>query len=515
MLHELAPEQVFVHNFEENAKVDPIACHAVNIIPHDVRRERVFRRPAWLSPEIVAVAVGALDFCLIVTTAAGVFTASSGVLDRAVAESGCHVLTAFLAATLFVCTFDRFGGYRLAQLQKLHWQLTRMLMTWAITVSVLLLVAFLSKTSETYSQGCALTWVVVVPLALSFGRCALQAMIATKALGSYLTRKVVIVGAGNEGQQLIAQLQAIRDNSIAVAGVFDDRKSRLPTSVHGLNVRGTTNDLLDFVRRVPIDVVIIALPISAEQRLNGLCEKLRVLATDLRLSAQPLAERFHLRGMGYVGVVPVLEVADRPLKNWCAILKWIEDKVLAALLLTFLGPLMAIIALLIRLDSAGPIFFVQKRFGFNNELIAVLKFRTMYVDSGDPSGAQRTVQNDPRITRFGRYLRSLSLDELPQLVNVLRGDMSLIGPRPHAIAMKAGGRLYYEAVEKYLYRHRVKPGLTGWAQVNGLRGEVDTLEKARARVAHDLFYIEHWSWWLDLKILLMTVGILASRQNAY
>jgi polysaccharide biosynthesis protein PslA len=161
------------------------------------------------------------------------------------------------------------------------------------------------------------------------------------------------------------------------------------------------------------------------------------------------------------------------------------------------------------------VFFVQKRFGFNNEVIRVLKFRTMFVDRGDPSGAQRTVHNDPRITRLGRLLRLLSFDELPQLINVLRGDMSLVGPRPHAIAMMAGDRLYWEAVEQYLHRHRVKPGITGWAQVNGLRGEVDTLEKARARVAHDLYYIEHWSCWLDLKILLKTVGILASRQNAY
>ena len=163
-------------------------------------------------------------------------------------------------------------------------------------------------------------------------------------------------------------------------------------------------------------------------------------------------------------------------------------------------------AILIKLDSPGPVLFVQKRFGFNNEVIGVLKFRTMHIDRADPSGAQRTVRNDPRVTRLGRILRWLSFDELPQLINVIRGDMSLVGPRPHAVAMKAGDRLYGEAVERYLHRHRVKPGITGWAQVSGLRGEVDTLEKAHARVAHDLYYIEHWSPWLDLKILLKTVG---------
>jgi exopolysaccharide biosynthesis polyprenyl glycosylphosphotransferase len=211
----------------------------------------------------------------------------------------------------------------------------------------------------------------------------------------------------------------------------------------------------------------------------------------------------------------MLEIVNRPLKDWRAIAKWVEDTLISSVALILVGPLMGLIAILIKLDSPGPIFFVQRRFGFNNNVIRVLKFRTMHVGRGDASGAQRTVRNDPRVTRIGWFLRLLSFDELPQLINVLRGDMSLVGPRPHAVAMKAGDRLYCEAVEHYMHRHRVKPGITGLAQVNGLRGEVDTLEKAHARVAHDLYYIEHWSLWLDLKIILKTAGILASCENAY
>jgi lipopolysaccharide/colanic/teichoic acid biosynthesis glycosyltransferase len=176
---------------------------------------------------------------------------------------------------------------------------------------------------------------------------------------------------------------------------------------------------------------------------------------------------------------------------------------------------MALVGLLIKLDSRGPVLFAQERFGFNNNVIRVLKFRTMYLDRGDISGAQRTVRDDPRVTRVGRILRALSLDELPQLFNVVRGEMSLVGPRPHAITMRAGDRLYDDAVATYLNRHRVKPGITGWAQINGLRGEVDTIEKARARVEHDLYYIEHWSLWLDLKILLTTAPQLLAHRNAY
>jgi Undecaprenyl-phosphate glucose phosphotransferase len=468
-----------------------------------------------LSPEIVTFVVGVSDFCLVLGAAALAFAAYSGVMDRTLKDPGHHVLTSFLAATLFVGMFERLGGYSLKQLSRFHWQLTHIVITWLFAVAVLLFIAFVSKTSETYSRGWVLAWVVTAPVLVLIGRSLVHAATTTRRTEGYLARNIAIIGAGDEGQRLIARLQNGRDKSVTILGAFDDRKSRLPDSVCGLAIRGTTDDLLRFACNGRVDEVIIALPLDAERRLRSLCDKMKALAVDVRLSLEPLAERFQVRGMSYVGDVPVLDVVDRPLKNWCAVAKFLEDKLLSLLILVLVGPLMALIAVLIKLDSQGPVFFVQKRFGFNNEVIRVLKFRTMRADCSDPSGAQRTVRNDPRITRLGRILRWLSFDELPQLINVVRGDMSLVGPRPHAIAMRAGDRLYCEAVEQYLHRHRVKPGITGWAQVNGLRGEVDTLEKARARVALDLYYIEHWSPWLDLKILLKTAGILTSRENAY
>ena len=488
---------------------------AFDSVPQSWRRNRPLHRPAWLSPEMTAFMVGASDFSLVLSAAAVAFAAYPEVMDQAVPEPGRHVLTSFLAATLFVGVFARLGGYRCKHLGTLNWQFPRTLMTWGLTVSVVLLVAFLSKTSVSYSRGWALVWIITTTILLLTGRCFLHAVVTSRAGGSYFARKVAIIGAGKEGERLIARLRDEQDKSVLICGVFDDRKARLPGSVCGLRVLGTTDDFLRFARSAPIDEVVIALPVGAEQRLKSLCDKMKELAIDVRLSLEPLAESLNVRSMGRLGSVPVLEVVDRPVKNWGAVAKWIQDKLISSLLLVFLGPLMALIALLIKLDSPGSVFFVQKRFGFNNEVIWVLKFRTMHVDCSDPSGALRTLQNDPRVTRVGRVLRALSIDELPQLINVLRGDMSLVGPRPHPVAMKAGGRLYGEAVEQYLHRHRVKPGITGWAQVNGLRGEIDTLEKAHARVIHDLFYIEHWSVWLDLKILLRTIGILASRDNAY
>jgi exopolysaccharide biosynthesis polyprenyl glycosylphosphotransferase len=244
-------------------------------------------------------------------------------------------------------------------------------------------------------------------------------------------------------------------------------------------------------------------------------EKLKSLPADLRLSIEPLAGMFPVNGIDEIVDMPLLQIADRPLKQWNGIIKKCEDIMLTSLLLVMFAPVMVLIALIIKFDSSGPVFFVQDRFGYNNKSIRVLKFRTMYWDKGDPAGAQRTVRNDPRVTRFGKFVRAFSLDELPQLINVLRGDMSLVGPRPHAMTMKAGDRLYHEAVETYFHRHKVKPGITGWAQVNGLRGEIDSLEKGRQRVIYDLEYIERWSLLLDLKILLMSLGVVFERTNAY
>ena len=469
-----------------------------------------------LSSEILAASAAAVDFCVVLMTAVVASSVYIELSNRSIdQEPGLYIWITFFAATVFVGGFERFGGYQLLQLLKLDWQVARVLGMWIITLSVLLLVSLLAKTSETYSGGWEFAWFITTPALLLMTRGILQRVGNRWVQGGPLSRNLVIVGAGNEGQRLIAKLRELRDQSVTIAGIFDDRKSRLPSSILGVNIIGTTDDLVRLARRVPVDEVIVALPLDAEERLKAIFWKLKGIATDLRLSAEPIAERFQVRGTSYIGTVPMLAIADRPLRHWGAFAKWIEDKILSAFLVTLLSPLMAVSALLIKLESQGPIFFIQERFGLNNDVIKVLKFRTMCADRCDKSGAQRTVKNDPRVTRVGRVLRSLSIDELPQLINVLRGDMSLVGPRAQAVAMKAGDRLYCDAVEQYLHRHRVKPGITGWAQVNGLRGEVDTLEKARARVSLDLYYIDHWSLWLDLKILLKTIGVLTSRDNAY
>lgn len=469
------------------------------------------RHPYRLSPAAVGVVMGTGDFVTLLGTAGAAAAAYRKLVPGSLPET--WIALALLAAILFVGGFERIGGYRITRASLSKPQTRHVLAVWASTALCLLLVAFLGKQS-----GRAWTYALVIaaPAVLIAKNYLLQIALVGWSRRGYLTRNVVIIGAEEESQRLIAKLQASGDSSITVRGFFDDEDNlELPKSICGISVLGTTDDFLRLARTAPIDDVIIALPLTAASRIKELCERTKTLALDVRLSIEPLAELLQARRTSHVGNVPVLEVADRPLKHWRRALKWIEDKTLSGTLLLALGPLMAILSALIKLDSPGPVLFVQQRFGFNNEVIHVFKFRTMRVDRGDPSGAQRTVQDDPRVTRLGRILRRLSLDELPQLINVFRGDMSLVGPRPHAVHMKIGNRLYGEAVDKYLHRHRVKPGITGLAQVNGLRGEVDSIEKGRARVAYDLYYIENWSLWLDLKILAKTIGVVSSGEGAW
>jgi exopolysaccharide biosynthesis polyprenyl glycosylphosphotransferase len=244
-------------------------------------------------------------------------------------------------------------------------------------------------------------------------------------------------------------------------------------------------------------------------------EKLFPLQVDIRISALNSKLRINSRAYSFIGRVPMLAAMDKPLGDWDHVLKNLEDQVIGLLLLILASPIMAIVAVAIKLESNGPIFFRQKRYGFNNELIEVLKFRSMYVNQQDTTASKLVTRNDPRVTRVGRIIRRTSIDELPQLLNVVQGRLSLVGPRPHATGAKADRDLYENVVQGYFARHRMKPGVTGWAQINGWRGETDTHEKLVRRVEHDLYYIDHWSVVFDLYIIAMTPVSLLTGKNAY
>jgi Undecaprenyl-phosphate glucose phosphotransferase len=468
-----------------------------------------------VSPEVVVGVTKLIDFFIVPIAALGAFALYIvGFLgDHGAYDS--YAMASLIAATTFITGLNRVEAYDFNRLSSLRWQATRGFLVWGGTAALLLGLAFVTKISSDYSRGWAIAWSVGAYGLFLLDRTILWMTIRRWARNGYLVRNIVIVGTGEPARRLIAKLKCLPPTEIAILGVFDERRPQDRNAVEGIPMLGDIDDLLLYSRDVIIDEVIVALPLAAEQAIKRLFDRLGQMPADLRLSLEPLADAFPIRDINFHGDTPVIEVNNRPLQHWNALTKWFEDKLLGSILLVAFTPFMALIALLIKLDSSGPIFFVQDRFGFNNRVIRVVKFRTMHANLGDISGATRTVRNDPRMTRIGRLLRIFSLDELPQLMNVVAGQMSLVGPRPHAITMRAGSQLYHEAVHEYLHRHRVKPGITGWSQVNGLRGEIDTIEKARARVRFDLQYIDEWSIWLDMKILFLTFRVIISRENAY
>ncbi|MEP7241063.1 MAG: undecaprenyl-phosphate glucose phosphotransferase, partial [Devosia sp.] len=378
-------------------------------------------------------------------------------------------------------------------------QTGRALAAWSLVFIVLMSLAFLLKGSELISRVWLVGWYFSGAAVIVLFRVSLRALVLQWTAEGKLKRRTVIVGGGHDAEALVDQIRQSASADVRLLGLFDDRiDERSPESVAGLPKLGKVADLIEFARQTRVDLVIVSMPLSAEKRVLEMLNQLWVLPVDIRLSAHLSKLRFTSRAYSYVGDVPVFDMADRPISDWNLIFKWVFDRLVAVTALILLSPVMIAAAVAIKLDSKGPVFFKQKRHGFNNQLIEMYKFRSMRTDMADASAAKLVTKDDPRVTKVGRFIRKTSIDELPQLFNVLRGDMSIVGPRPHALQAKADNTLYYEAVEGYFARHKVKPGMTGWAQIHGWRGETDTVDKIMQRVQHDLYYIEKWSILLDL-----------------
>jgi Undecaprenyl-phosphate glucose phosphotransferase len=421
-----------------------------------------------------------------------------------------------VAATAYMVMLQAFDLYRVAAFSAFVRSFARIAVAWTLVIAGLMSLAFFVKVGAEFSRVWIATWYVATLSALFAERLGLSLLVKRWLKEGRLSRRAVIVGGGPEAEQLIKALEASPGTDIRIAGIFDDRgHHRVSPMVAGYPKLGNIDELVEFARASRIDLLIVSLPVTAEKRLLALLKKLWVLPVDIRLSAHNNMLRFRPRTYSYIGNVPFIDITDKPIADWDHVQKLLFDKVVAVLALIGFAPVMALISLVIKLDSKGPVLFRQKRQGFNNELIDVYKFRSMYVDRADADASRLVSKGDPRVTKVGRFLRKTSLDELPQLFNVIKGELSLVGPRPHALKAKAEDRLYADVVDGYFARHRVKPGVTGWAQVNGWRGETDTEDKIQRRVEHDLYYIENWSVTFDLYILLMTPVALLKTENAY
>ncbi len=427
-----------------------------------------------------------------------------------------YLVTSVTASVLLLVFYEMARLYRLNVLLTPGHQLPRLMAFWLVTVAAIFSGVFFFQAGILVSRVWLVSFSVDGFLAMLCGRFVFAGILRRLNRNGQLNLRAVLVGGGDAGARVLSAINQSADSGINVLGYFDDRgPERLGPDRKGLKRLGSVEDLIDFARSTRVETLIITLPVPAEERLLQILNRLWILPVDIRLSAQGQKLHYRPRAYSYIGNLPCLDLYDRPLGEWGPVLKTITDKSLAALALLLLSPVFIATALAVKWTSKGPVFFKQKRFGFNNELVEIYKFRSMYVDQTDANASKLVTRHDPRVTPVGRFIRRTSIDELPQLLNVLKGDLSLVGPRPHATQAKAGLALYEHVVDGYFARHKMKPGITGWAQINGWRGETDTAEKIERRVEHDLYYIDNWSLTFDLYILARTPFVLFKSQNAY
>jgi Undecaprenyl-phosphate glucose phosphotransferase len=396
------------------------------------------------------------------------------------------------------------GCYTRYLIDTLAVQIGRAVQGWSVVLVILMTLAYLTKTSDDFSRAWTMMWYVSVLVGLPLVRVVAAARVRHWRRRGKLTRTIAIVDLTGTGDELARRLLRANTGDIRLVGVF------LPQPA--ADRKNGVADLIALARLFRIDEVIISVSGRRHEAADTIFRRLGTIPTNVRLWPETPETTVVPRDAGLVFGQPMLTIYHRPLIGWNQIAKRTEDLVLSCLALVLLLPLMAFVALLIKLDSPGPVLFRQPRLGFNNNVIIVYKFRTMVHRPAPEMDISQARRHDPRVTRVGRFLRRTSTDELPQLFNVLLGGMSLVGPRPHALAHNDQ---YAALIDDYLGRHRVPPGITGWAQVNGLRGETETLDKMKRRVEYDLAYIDEWSLLLDLRILFMTVLLPLLDRNAY
>ena len=382
---------------------------------------------------------------------------------------------------------------------------------------VVLAVGFATRTLDTMPRAWAGIWLGTSFFFTVATRLLLAQHLRHLEYRGVLTQAIAVVGAGPIADRLIRHLLQTQPGTIELLGVFDDRGSRNDGRM--FVPKGNVSDLLELGKTRTIDWILVALPSTADDRVLEIVHTLKTLAVPVGLCPESVGLKLPNQVINYVGdKLPITMLADRPIRHWDAVIKSVEDLVLGVLITVPLLPFLGLVALLIKLDSPGPVLFKQRRHAWNNSEFFIYKFRTMRWEpnSGASAGViQQTARDDDRITKLGRFLRKSSIDELPQLFNVLRGEMSLVGPRPHAVNMRTEAQLGHEIVDTYAHRHRVKPGITGWSQVNGSRGATDTVEQLRRRVELDIYYVENWSLYLDIKILFMTFVTVIWGKNAF
>lgn len=424
----------------------------------------------------------------------------------------CAFAILFIAIVL-VCLLSWVGLYQMDAIMRPIGRSDELLICTVTSFLFFLTIAFSLKASEAYSRLWLGTFGVTSFFTVVAARVVIYRILKALSQRSVIGQSMVVLGAGQQGQKFLDRLERTKPYFTEVLGVYDRYPVTTDAEVNGYPVLGDIEDLIATARRAEVDDVVVAMPWNADQEVIEAVERLKELPVNVYISSDLVGFQLAFRpNLGQFHELPMFEVVRRPISGWSSVLKSLEDYILAGLALILLSPLLVVMAIAIKLDSPGPVFFRQPRLGFNNRRFDILKFRSMYHREVPEAQVRQATKGDPRVTRVGRIIRATSIDELPQLFNVLNRTMSLVGPRPHALSHNEE---FARDVRGYFARHKVKPGITGWAQVNGLRGETDTSEKIRARVDHDVYYAENWSLLFDLRILIMTVVVVLFQKTAY
>lgn len=426
--------------------------------------------------------------------------------DRYTLVLGC-------AAGLFFFFAQAERLYRSWRGASMRQEVARIWLAWFWVILGLLFFAYASKTSTEYSRRVILTWFALTPFLLALWRVLAQIVLGYMREKGVNTRSVAIVGASELGAQLARTILDSPWMGLRPIGFFDDRKpaGARPLADEPVHILGNLDALVKLARERKVGIIYITLPMRAEKRIKGLIKQLSETTASVYLAPDFFVSDLMNARWSNVGDFPTVSIFETPFYGVDGWMKRVEDFILGSIILLIVLVPMTLIAIGVKRSSAGPILFKQHRYGLRGERIEVWKFRTMTVcEDGDD--IKQVTEHDPRVTKFGRFLRKTSLDELPQFINVLQGSMSIVGPRPHAVVQN---EQYRKIINGYMLRYKVKPGITGLAQVSGSRGETDTLDKMRKRVDYDLAYIRKWSLWLDLQIIIKTVFVGFTGKNVY
>lgn len=424
-----------------------------------------------------------------------------------------HYFLAILIGTLFsLAVFSFFNIYSSSRGKGLLSYLIMLMQAVCILGLMLAGLAFFTKSGELYSRTWFISWMFTFLSLMISSRCALLLFLRIMRSFGMNERSVVIIGANDLGKKLASTVQAALWTGFRVISFLDDTAFDKPKALLNIPVLQTPTMLNDYLTKNAIDEIWIALPLCAETRVKEILYQLRHLTINTRYVLDIFGLDLLNHSITDIAGVPVLNIRSSPMTGINRLVKAFEDRLLAISILILISPLFLLIASAIKLSSKGPIFFKQYRHGWDGRIIKVYKFRTMIIHCESKDCVTQATANDERITFLGKFLRRTSLDELPQFINVLQGRMSIVGPRPHAVAHN---EYYKDAIHTYMQRHRVKPGITGWAQINGWRGETDTLAKMQKRIEYDLYYINNWSFGFDIKIIMLTLFRGFVHRNAY